>query len=208
MPDATSALDDLPLVAILRGLRPTEADAVGDGLVEAGIQIIEVPLNSPQPLDSIGRLARRLGEDCLIGAGTVLDPADVDRVADVGGRLIVTPNCAPTVIGRAIALDMVVMPGIATATEAFAAVGAGARHLKLFPASTYGASHLKALSAVLPADVRIYAVGGVGASDMAVWRAAGAAGFGIGSELFRPGDAPAEVRERARSLVAAFRAVG
>lgn len=200
-------LDALPLVAILRGLTPAEAPAIGDALFDAGIHVMEVPLNSPDPLASIAILARRFGDTALVGAGTVLNPQSVDDVAAAGGRLIVTPNTDASVIARAVALGLLPMPGFATATEAFAAIAAGARHLKLFPASTYGEGHIKALSAVMPADVRLYAVGGVGAGNMGPWRAAGAAGFGIGTDLYRPGRPAAEVAARARDLVAAWRAL-
>lgn len=193
-----------PLVAILRGIMPAEAADIGDALVTAGWRLIEVPLNSPDSLASIDILAQRHGHECLIGAGTVLTPQAVDDVARVGGRLIVTPNIDPSVIGRALERGMVVMPGFATATEAFRAIAAGARHLKLFPAGSYGAGHLKALKAVMPADVRLYAVGGVGVAEMETWRAAGADGFGIGGELYRPGMAAAEVGERARAFRAAW----
>ncbi len=198
-------LDALPLVAILRGLTPAEAPAIGDALFDAGIRVMEVPLNSPDPLDSIAILARRFGNTALIGAGTVLHSQGVDDVAAAGGRLIVTPNTDPAVIARAVARGLLPMPGFATATEAFAAIAAGATHLKLFPASTYGEGHIKALSAVMPAGVRLYAVGGVGAGNMGPWRAAGAAGFGVGTDLYRPGRPAAEVASRARDLVAAWK---
>lgn len=201
-------LDALPLVAILRGLTPAEAPAIGDALFDAGIRVMEVPLNSPDPLDSIGILARHFGDTALIGAGTVLNSQAVDQVAAAGGRLIVTPNTDPAVIARAVSRSLLPMPGFATATEAFAAIAAGATHLKLFPASTYGEGHIKALSAVMPAGVRLYAVGGVGATNMGPWRVAGAAGFGIGTDLYRPGRSAAEVGARARDLVAAWRALG
>ncbi len=209
MPEVDALMADLPLVAILRGIQPDQAVAVGEALVAAGLRLIEVPLNSPSPLDSIARLAARFGDSCLIGAGTVLTVAAVDAVAQAGGRLIVTPNTDPAVIARAVALGLVVMPGFATATEALAAVDAGARHLKLFPASTYGPGHIKALRAVLPAQVQVLAVGGVAAdvAAMRVWRQAGAAGFGIGGELYRPGAAAADVAAKAEALVAAWRAI-
>ncbi|MFV3129049.1 2-dehydro-3-deoxy-6-phosphogalactonate aldolase [Niveispirillum sp. KHB5.9] len=193
-----------PLVAILRGITPAEVAGIGDELVATGWRLIEVPLNSPDPLASIGILARRHGDKCLIGAGTVLTPQAVDDVAKAGGRLIVTPNIDPSVIGRALERNMVVMPGFATATEAFRAIAAGARHLKLFPAGSCGPGHLQALKAVMPADVKLYAVGGVGAAEMAAWRAAGTDGFGIGGELYRPGMLADAVGERARRLIQAY----
>lgn len=205
MLDIETAMARMPLVAILRGLKPDEAVAVGNVLAQAGICIIEVPLNSPAPLDSIARLAQALGDDCLIGAGTVLYADDVDAVAQAGGRLIVSPNTDTAVIGRAVNQGLTAMPGVATASEVFNALSAGARYLKLFPASTYGPGHVKALRAVLPADAHMLAVGGVGADAMAQWRAAGTAGFGIGGELYRPGMTPAGVGEKARALVAAWR---
>ena len=195
-----------PLIAILRGVRPDEVVAIGEALIDAGLRTIEVPLNSPDPLDSIGRLARAFGDRCLIGAGTVLRAEDVDAVKAVGGALIVTPNTDAAVIGRAVALGLQAAPGFATASEAFAAIAAGARALKLFPAATYGPAHLKALKSVLPKEVPVFAVGGVGPQDMAPWIAAGAAGFGIGGELYRPGDAPDVVGRKARALVAALAA--
>jgi 2-dehydro-3-deoxyphosphogalactonate aldolase len=196
----------LPLVAILRGVRPEEVLEMGAALHEAGIGAIEVPLNSPSPIESVTRLAKELGDRCLCGAGTVLRPADVDAVHAAGGRLIVTPNTVPAVIERAVALGLTVMPGFATATEAFAAVGAGAGMLKLFPAASYGPAHLKALRDVLPPSVAVFAVGGVGASNLTPWRQAGCAGLGVGGDLYRAGHTASEVHRRALALVAAWRA--
>lgn len=196
----------LPLVAILRGIRPEEVLDVAAALHEAGIGAIEVPLNSPSPLESIARLAAKFGDRCLCGAGTVLSPADVDAVHAAGGRLIVTPNTVPAVIERAVALGMTMMPGFATATEAFAALSAGAGMLKLFPAASYGPGHLKALRDVLPRGIAVFAVGGVGAANLAPWRQAGCAGLGVGGDLYRPGHPAGEVHRRALTLVAAWRA--
>ena len=193
------------MVAILRGLTPQRAAETGAALVTAGFRIIEVPLNSPEPFQTIEILARQHG-DCLVGAGTVLSPAEVDRVHAAGGRLVVAPNCDADVIRRALALDMRVMPGIATATEAFAAIRAGATELKLFPASTYGAGHLRALKSVLPKQAKIYPVGGVGSQDIAEWLVSGADGFGFGSELFKPAYTLAEVSARAKGLFDGLRA--
>lgn len=201
------ALAACPVVAILRGVRPDEVGHHAQGLVEAGVRAIEVPLNSPDPLSSIARLAQDFGETCLCGAGTVLTVAEVEAVAAAGGRLVVSPNTDPAVIARTVALGLASAPGVATATEAFAAIQAGARHLKLFPASTYGPGHLKQLRAVLPAEVSVLAVGGVGPDDMAAWRAAGALGFGLGSELYKAGQMPAETAAKAARVVAAVRAL-
>lgn len=198
--------DILPIVAILRGIRPEEVLEVGAALREAAIGAIEVPLNSPSPLESISRLAVNFGERCLCGAGTVLSVADVDAVHAAGGRLIVTPNTAPPVIARAVSLGLCVMPGFATATEAFTAIGAGAGLLKLFPAASYGPGHVQALREVLPAETAVFAVGGVGASNAATWRQAGCAGVGVGSDLYRAGHPAGEVHRRALTLVAAWRA--
>ncbi|OYQ31496.1 2-dehydro-3-deoxy-6-phosphogalactonate aldolase [Niveispirillum lacus] len=199
-------LTDAPLVAILRGVTPATVVAIGQSLYDAGFRAIEVPLNSPDPLDSIARLSSHFGDTCLTGAGTVLSSDAVDAVAGAGGKLVVTPNSDPSVIARAVALGLLPMPGFATATEAFAAIKAGARHLKLFPAATYGHGHIKALSAVIPATVKLYAVGGVGADNLHIWRAAGVAGIGVGSEIFKPGFSAAEVGDRARQIISAWRA--
>jgi 2-dehydro-3-deoxyphosphogalactonate aldolase len=192
------------LVAILRGLTPERAPEVGAAVVGAGFRTIEVPLNSPRPFDSISLLARTHG-DCLVGGGTVLAPADVDRVHAAGGRLVVAPNCDAAVIRRAIEKGMRVLPGVATATEAFAALSAGATELKLFPASTYGAGHLRALKSVLPANAKVFPVGGIGSHDIAEWLASGADGFGFGGELFKPAFSLAEITKRAQDLVGALR---
>jgi 2-dehydro-3-deoxyphosphogalactonate aldolase len=189
------------LVAILRGVTPEKVAAIADVLYEAGIRSIEVPLNSPEPFASIARLAALRRTDWLVGAGTVLNVDDVRRTHAAGGRLIVSPNCNTDVIRGALQLGMEVMPGIATATDAFNAIDAGAKHIKLFPAVTYGPRHLEALRAVLPTDVGVFPVGGVGAQDIAGWLSAGAAGFGFGSELFRPNYTLAEIEQRARHLV-------
>ena len=198
-------LADLPLVAILRGVTPARVEGVAQALFDAGIRAIEVPLNSPEPFVSIEKLARQFGDCCLTGAGTVLDTANVDRVADAGGKLLVTPNTNPAVIAHGVAKGMTVMPGFYTPSEGFAAVAAGAKTLKLFPASTGGIDHLKAMLAVLPKSVPVYAVGGVGAGNMSEWKKAGAAGFGLGSDLFKPDFSDEEVAARAAKCVAAFR---
>jgi 2-dehydro-3-deoxyphosphogalactonate aldolase len=200
------ALAESGVVAIIRGVKPDEAVAVGEALHEAGVRVVEVPLNSPQPYESIGRLAKAFKGRMVIGGGTILSEAEADAVAAAGGRLMVSPNVNPHVIRRAAAMGMIPFPGFATASEAFAAIDAGARHLKLFPASTYGPAHLKALKAVLPRDVLIAPVGGVGAPDMALWSKAGASLFGIGGELYKPGMPPEEIHQRAVELVQAERA--
>jgi len=196
----------LPLIAILRGIRPEEILDVASALHEAGIGSIEVPLNSPRPIESISRLSDTFGDRCLCGAGTVLRVADVEAVHAAGGRLVVTPNTNPAVIARAVTLGLVVVPGFATPSEAFQAIDAGARLLKLFPAGTYGPGHLKAVRDVLPSDVKVFAVGGVGAANLSPWLDAGAAGAGVGGEIYRPGHAAEEVHRRALALVAAWRA--
>jgi 2-dehydro-3-deoxyphosphogalactonate aldolase len=193
-------LSRCPLVAILRGVRPEEVEAIGDALMAEGIAVIEVPLNSPDPLDSIARLARRCGDRALVGAGTVLDPADCARIAEAGGRLVVTPHADPEVVRAAKAAGMIAVPGFLTPGEAFALLKAGADGLKLFPAEAASPAVLKALLAVLPKGTPILPVGGIEAGTMAAWRAAGAAGFGIGSAIYRPGDDDAAVAAKARAL--------
>lgn len=195
-----------PIVAILRGLRPDEAEAIGGALVEAGIRIIEVPLNSPDPLASIERLARAFSDQCMIGAGTVMTPQAVTDVARAGGRIVISPNVDPVVIRAARAAALEPMPGFATATEAFAAVNAGATRLKLYPAAAFGPSYMRALRDVLPPKVEVWAVGGSNGDDLSTWLAAGASGIGIGGALFRPGDTPDVVVHRARRAVERWRA--
>ena len=195
-----------PIVAILRGITPDRATDVATAMYRAGIRALEVTFNSPDPLASIAAITTMQLEGCLVGAGTVLSVNDVQRTYDVGGRLIVTPNCDAAVIGHALKQGMVMFPGIATPTEAFAAIKAGATNLKLFPAATYGATHLKALKAVLPAHIKILPVGGIGAADVAAWVKAGADGFGFGSELFRPEYSLSDIEARAQQLVQAYQA--
>lgn len=198
-------LERCPLVAILRGVRPDEVEAVTEALAAAGIAIVEVPLNSPDPVASIGRLARRFGERLLIGAGTVMTEAEVTAVAAVGGRLIVTPHAAGDVVRAAKRHGMLACPGTFTPTEAFAMLGAGADAIKLFPAEASSPAALRALRAVLPAGTLVLPVGGIDAATMPPWREAGAAGFGVGSSIYRPGDTPAQVSAKAAALTAALR---
>ena len=204
---STAWLQPLPLVAILRGLTPQDASAVGTALFDAGFRVIEVPLNSPQPLDSIALLAREFGDRCLVGAGTVLTTEQVGQVKEAGGKLIVMPHGDTTVIRAAKAAGLVCTPGVATPTEAFAALAAGADALKLFPAEQLPPSVLKAWSSVLPKGTALLPVGGITPDNMAPYRKAGAAGFGIGSALYAPGADAAEVARRARAFVDGWNAI-
>jgi 2-dehydro-3-deoxyphosphogalactonate aldolase len=188
------------LIAILRGVRPEEVGAIAAALEQAGIAIVEVPLNSPDPLASIAILARDFGARLLIGAGTVMSEAQVAEVARAGGRLIVTPHAEAAVTRAAKAKGMIAVPGFFTPAEAFAMLAAGADAIKLFPAEGSGPSVLRALRAVLPEGTRVLPVGGIGAGNISAWRAAGAAGFGIGSAIYRPGDTPEVVGAKARGL--------
>ena len=197
----------LPLIAILRGITPAEAPGIAAALIDCGITTIEVPLNSPDPIDSIAAMVRDFGDQALIGAGTVLRTDQVDQVADVGGGLIVSPNCNPTVITRTKQRGMQSWPGVFTPTEAFAALDAGADGLKLFPGAMAGPAGLAALRAVLPEDTPVYAVGGAGPDNFGNWIAASADGFGIGSALYTPGLSVQDVRERAKRIIAAYEAV-
>jgi len=199
-------LDPLPLVAILRGLTPDEAIDIGRALADAGFRMLEVPLNSPQPFESIRRMVDALGDGYLIGAGTVLDVADVQRVADAGGRLIVMPHADVAVIRAAKQAGLYSVPGVATPTEAFAALAAGADALKLFPAEQSSPAVLKAWRAVLPKDLAVLPVGGIAPDNMGPWITAGANGFGIGSALYAPGRAASDVAARARAFADAWRA--
>ena len=196
-----------PVVAILRGVAPDTVVGIGEALVGAGIRLIEVPLNSPDPIEGIRRLVEAMGDRALCGAGTVLEPAMVDAVAGVGGKLLVTPNVNPAVIARGVELGMEPMPGFATPTEAFTAVAAGAKRLKLFPATGFGTGYLKAIREVLPAGVKAWAVGGTGTANIGEWLAAGAEGIGVGGALYKAGDHAATVSARAKALVDTWRAI-
>ncbi|WP_184003888.1 2-dehydro-3-deoxy-6-phosphogalactonate aldolase [Stakelama sediminis] len=201
-PDLEAAMARCPLVAILRGVRPEEVESVGEALIGAGFMMIEVPLNSPDPFDSIGRLARRFGDRVLIGAGTVLTVDQVRQVRKAGGRLIISPNTDVDVIATTVQSEMISLPGYFTPGEAFAAVKAGAHGLKLFPAEAATPKVLKAQCAVLPDDVPLLVVGGITPETMQPWQAAGAAGFGLGSALYKPGFSSEDVGDRARAFMA------
>ena len=198
---------ELPLVAILRGLQPEQAATVGATLFAAGFRLLEVPLNRPGALDAIRILSDMAPPDALVGGGTILSKADVDAVAAAGGRLFVSPNCRPAVIAHAAALGMLCAPGVATPSEAFDALDAGAHALKLFPAESIGMAGLKALKTVLPPDTPLWPVGGVTPEQLANWKAAGATGAGLGSQLFSPGTELSALAQRASAYVNAWRAV-
>jgi 2-dehydro-3-deoxyphosphogalactonate aldolase len=200
-------LAPLPLVAVLRGIAPEEIDAVAAALHDNGFRVLEVPLNSPRPFESIARLSRGFGERCLVGAGTVIQPDDVARVADAGGRLVVMPHGDVAVIRAARQRGLVCIPGVSTLTEAFAALAAGANALKMFPAELLSPAVLKAWRAVLPRDTLVFPVGGIRPDNMAPYWAVGADGFGTGSNLYKPGADPAEVRRVAAAYAAGFAAL-
>jgi len=202
-----AALAECPVVAILRGVRPDEAIDHAEALCAAGVRGVEVPLNSPEPLESVRKLAGVFGESMVVGAGTVLTAERVEAVADAGGRIVVAPSTSAEVIRRSVALGLDPIPGFATATEAFTAIAAGAQHLKLFPAVTYGPAHVKQLKAVLPPGAVVWAVGGVGPDSLQDWWTAGARAFGLGGEIYRAGQSVAETAEKAARVVAAARAL-
>jgi 2-dehydro-3-deoxyphosphogalactonate aldolase len=198
-------LDQCPLIGIVRGVTPDQAEAIGAAIFDAGIRIIEVPLNSPDPLASIARLVARYGTDALIGAGTVLDPGQVAQVQSAGGRLVVAPDTNTDVIAATAAAGLVSCPGYFTPSEAFAALRAGAHGLKLFPAEGASPAVLKAQRAVLPKDIPVIVVGGVRPDNMQPWLDAGADGFGLGSGLFKPGQSADETAAKAHAFVAGLR---
>jgi len=204
MTELLSWLEKAPLVAILRGVRPEEVLEIGGVLIAAGFSILEVPLNSPQPIESIARLARTFGGEALVGAGTVRRGSEVDAVAEAGGRLIVTPHADAAVVRRAKERGLLAVPGFFTPAEAFAMIDAGADGLKLFPAEAASPAVLKAIRAVLPPEMPVLPVGGIDAASLVDWLAAGARGFGVGSALYKPGLSAAEVATRARVLMAAL----
>jgi len=204
--DDLLAKDAPPLVAILRGLTPAEAPSIAAALVEAGVRLIEVPLNSPDPFASIAAIQDRFGDIAMIGAGTVLSQPAVDQLADTGARLMVTPNTDSKIISHAISLGLEPMPGFFTPSEAFAALAAGARRLKLFPAAAVGPAYIKAIGEVLPAGTGLWAVGGVDAGNVGAWLAAGAEGVALGGALYRPGASSDDVRAAARAAITALRA--
>jgi len=206
-PTLSAYLRPLPLVAVLRGIAPEEVVSVGEALFEAGFRILEVPLNSPRPLESIERMARALGDRCLVGAGTVLAMADVARIRDAGGRLIVMPHADVAVIAHAKSSGLTCLPGVATPTEAFAALAAGADGLKMFPAEQLSPATLRAWRAVLPRATLVFPVGGIGPESMAAYWEAGADGFGTGSRLYKTGAAIDDVRSAARAYAVAFKAL-
>ena len=206
MPNFIDAMTRCPLVAILRGIQPDEAVAVGGALVDAGFTLIEVPLNSPQPLESISKLAEAYGHVAVIGAGTVLAADQVSGIASAGGQMIISPNTDADVIGETKRQNLTSLPGFATPSEAFAALQAGADALKLFPAEGLPPSVLKAMRAVLPAEVPVLPVGGIGAANMAAYLAAGAVGFGLGSSLYKAGKPVAEIARDGAEIIAAYRA--
>jgi 2-dehydro-3-deoxyphosphogalactonate aldolase len=203
MLDLRAALKQCPIAAILRGVKPDEIDAIGDVLIEAGITLIEVPLNSPQPFESIRRLAARHGDHALVGAGTVLEVAQVARVKEMGGQLVVAPNFDSDVVRAAKAAGLVTLPGVMTPSEGFAALKSGADGLKLFPAEIIPPAVFKAWRAVFPGDTLLLAVGGVGVDNLKSYAEAGASGYGIGSALYKPGRSAAEIGNLAKALVAA-----
>jgi 2-dehydro-3-deoxyphosphogalactonate aldolase len=205
LPDIEKFLSQSPFVAILRGITPNDIIPCASAIVDAGWRIIEVPLNSPSPIDSIRLLDAHFGNDILCGGGTVLNVEQVNAVASAGGKLVVSPNTNTAVIKESLKLGILGMPGFVTPTEAFTAYDAGARYLKLFPADNFGSDYLKALRSVLPPDVRVVPVGGVTPESVADLKKAGAVGFGIGSNVYKPGMSPADIKVRAQAFMSAWK---
>lgn len=195
----------LPLIAILRGIKPEEAHDHVAAVIDAGFEAVEIPLNSPDWRTSIAAMVKAFGDKALIGAGTVLKPEQVDELAEMGCQLLVTPNIQPEVIRRAVGYGMAVCPGCATASEAFNAIDAGAQALKIFPSSAFGPDYIKALKAVLPPEIPVFAVGGVTPENLAVWLKAGCVGAGLGSDLYRAGQSVERTAEQAKAFVKAYR---
>lgn len=193
------------LIAILRGIKPDEVLAVGEAIFNAGWRCLEVPLNSPDPFESIARLVKRFGDEALIGAGTVLTAEDVEKVHKTGARLIVAPNTDADVVKAALACDMVMMPGVYTATEAFNAIKLGAKFLKIFPADSCGPNYIRALKSVLPTHIKVIPTGGIAVDTVASFHTAGCYAFGVGSSLYKPGTSADEVQKRAEALTAAVK---
>jgi 2-dehydro-3-deoxyphosphogalactonate aldolase len=200
----TTWLERCPLVAILRGITPEEAEPVGAALVDAGIAIIEVPMNSPRPIESIARFARCFGESALVGAGTLMSPDQIDDIAAAGGRLIVTPHAETAIVARAKGDGLLAIPGFFTVTEALAVIAAGADAIKLFPADAASPKVLGAMRAVLPKETMVLPMGGIDAHSFEPWLKAGARGFGVGSAIYKPGDSAETVKNKAVNLVAAM----
>lgn len=199
-----AAVRRCPLIAILRGVTPAKVVSIGEAVLDAGFTLIEVPLNSPDPLDSVARLAQAFAGRAVVGAGTVLEEQEVEAVEAAGGTMIISPNASIDVIVRTARAGLVSLPGVATPSEAFAALRAGATALKLFPAEGASPAVLKAMRAVLPASVRVFPVGGITPDNLSGWLEAGAAGFGLGSALYTPGLTPEQVSIRARKFIAAL----
>lgn len=197
----TSAVDSMPVVAIIRGVKADEVVEISNAIYEAGVSVIEVPLNTPNAMECISRLSASLKDTCFVGCGTLVDESLVPDLVRAGAELAVTPSVRPNVIADCVSAGLLPMPGFITPTEAFAAIGSGAKHLKLFPASTVGPVHVKAIKAVLPPDISVYAVGGVKLGELAQWRDVGVRGFGFGSEIFSPGVTAEEVYRRTQNVV-------
>ncbi|EGT4373776.1 2-dehydro-3-deoxy-6-phosphogalactonate aldolase [Cronobacter malonaticus] len=195
----------LPLIAILRGITPDEAHDHVAAVIDAGFEAVEIPLNSPDWRTSIAAMVKAFGDRALIGAGTVLKPEQVDELAEMGSKLVVTPNIQPEVIRRAVSYGMTVCPGCATATEAFNAIEAGAQALKIFPSAAFGPDYIKALKAVLPPEIPVFAVGGVTPENLAVWLKAGCIGAGLGSDLYRAGQPVERTAAQSKAFVKAYR---